>query len=75
MGRNVPDQDESHVSVIVVIALAIMAITFVFVIPILGIAYGDMKTMTHLATEQYKVMKEETRKTRELRAQILSGEQ
>lgn len=57
-----------------VICLAIMALTFVLAIPLLGMAYADMKAMTDLAAEQYKIMKEETRKTRELRAKILLGE-
>ena len=51
-----------------------MALTFVFAIPLLGMAYGDMKAVTDAALEQYKIMKEETRKTRELRAKILLGE-
>jgi hypothetical protein len=49
-----------------------MALTFVVAIPLLGMAYGDLKAMTDLAAEQYKIMKEETRKTRELRIKILS---
>ncbi len=48
-----------------------MAMTFVVAIPLLGMAYGDMKTVTDAAIEQYKLMKEETRKTRELRAKML----
>jgi len=48
-----------------------MALTFVFAIPLLGMAYADMKTITDLAAEQYKIMKEETRKSRELRAKML----
>jgi hypothetical protein len=51
-----------------------MALTFVIAIPLLGMAWADMKAMTELAAEQYKIMKEETRKTRELRAKILMGE-
>jgi len=51
-----------------------MALTFVLAIPLLGMAYADMKAMTDLAAEQYKLMKEETRKSRELRAKILLGE-
>ena len=52
-----------------------MALTFVVAIPLLGIAWLDMQNMTHLAAEQYKIMKEETRKTRELRTKILLGPQ
>jgi len=51
-----------------------MALTFVVTIPLLGMAWADMRAMTDLAAEQYKIMKEETRKTRELRAKILLGE-
>ena len=50
-----------------------MALTFVVAIPLLGMAYLDMRTMTDLAVEQYKIMKEETRRTRELRSKILMG--
>jgi hypothetical protein len=50
-----------------------MALTFVVAIPLLGMAYADMRAMTDVAVEQYKVMKEETRKMRELRAKILMG--
>ena len=48
-----------------------MALTFVFAIPLLGMAWLDMQNMTTLAADQMKLMKEETRKTRELRAKIL----
>ena len=51
-----------------------MALTFVLAIPLLGMAYAEMNAMTELAAQQYKIMKEETRKTRELRAKILLGE-
>lgn len=74
VGRSNSNKDESDVSVVVVICLAIMALTFVLAIPLLGMAYADMKAMTDLAAEQYKLMKEETRKSRELRAKILLGE-
>ena len=57
-----------------VICLGIMALTFVVAIPLLGMAYADMKAMTDLAAQQYKIMKEETRKVRELRAKILLEE-
>ena len=74
VGGSNPNKEESDVSVVVVICLAIMALTFVLAIPLLGMAYADMKAMTDLAAEQYKLMKEETRKSRELRAKILLGE-
>lgn len=75
VGRPVSDKNESDVSLVVVLCLAIMALTFVVAIPLLGIAYADMRAMTDLAAEQYKIMKEETRKSRELRAKILLGSQ
>lgn len=74
VGNPNSNKEESDVSVVVVICLAIMALTFVIAIPLLGMAYADMKAMTDLAAEQYRIMKEETRKTRELRAKILLGE-
>lgn len=73
VGRTNPDKNESDVSIVVVLCLAIMALTFVVAIPLLGMAYADMRAMTDVAVEQYKVMKEETRKMRELRAKILMG--
>jgi hypothetical protein len=50
-----------------------MALTFVVAIPLLGMAYAEMTAMTNIAVEQLRIMKEETRKTRELRAKILTG--
>lgn len=73
VGRANSNKNEPDVSIIVVLCLAIMALTFVIAIPLLGMAYMDMQNMTNLATEQYKIMKEETRKMRELRAKILMG--
>jgi hypothetical protein len=74
VGRSDSNKEDSDVSIVVVICLGIMALTFVIAIPLLGMAWADMKAMTELAAEQYKIMKEETRKTRELRAKILMGE-
>ena len=74
VGSPNPHKEESDVSIVVVICLAIMALTFVLAIPLLGMAYAEMNAMTELAAQQYKIMKEETRKTRELRAKILLGE-
>lgn len=73
VGRPVSDKNESDVSLTVVLCLAIMSLTFVVAIPLLGIAWMDMQNMTHMAAEQLKVMKEEVKKTRELRAKILLG--
>ena len=74
VGNSSANKDESDISAVVVICLGIMALTFVIAIPLLGMAYADMKAMTDLAAAQYRIMKEETRKVRELRAQIMSGE-
>lgn len=61
------NKEESDVSVVVVICLAIMALTFVIAIPLLGMAYIDMHNATVAAVQ-------EIRKMRELRAKILMGE-
>ena len=74
VGRPNTNKEEPDISIVIVVCIAIMALTFVFAIPLLGMAYADMNAMTNAAMEQYKIMKEETRKTRELRAKILSGE-
>jgi len=47
-----------------VICLGIMALTFVFAIPLLGMAYLDMHNATTVAVEEIKKM-------RELRAKML----
>jgi hypothetical protein len=44
-----------------------MGLTFVIAIPLLGMAYIDMKNATEAAVHEF-------RKMRELRAKILSGE-
>lgn len=67
VGRPNTSKDESDVSVVIVICLAIMALTFVLAIPLLGMAYLDMHNATVIAVEEIKKM-------RELRARILSGE-
>ncbi len=67
VGRPNTSKDESDVSIVVVICLAIMALTFVLAIPLLGMAYLDMHNATVIAVEEIKKM-------RELRARILSGE-
>ena len=73
VGRSNSNKDESDVSIVMVLCLAIMALTFVVAIPLLGMAYAEMTAMTNIAVEQIKIMREETRKTRELRAKILMG--
>jgi hypothetical protein len=67
VGRNNSNKDESDVSIVVVICLGIMALTFVLAIPLLGMAYLDMHNATVIAVEEIKKM-------RELRARILQGE-
>lgn len=64
VGSSNPNKEESDVSIVVVICLAIMALTFVIAIPLLGMAYLDMHNATSAAVQ-------EIRKMRELRANIL----
>ena len=64
VGRANSDKDEPDVSWVIVICLAIMALTFVFAIPLLGMAYMDMHNATAAAVQEVKKM-------RELRAKIL----
>ena len=66
VGRNNSNKDESDVSLTLVLCLAIMALTFVIAIPLLGMAYLDMHNATQAAIY-------EVRKMRELRAKILDG--
>lgn len=67
VGRNDSHKDESDVSWVIVLCLAIMALTFVIAIPLLGMAYIDMQNATEAAVHEF-------RKMRELRAKILLGE-
>lgn len=67
VGRSNTNKDESDVSIIIVLCLAIMALTFVIAIPLLGMAYLDMHNATEAAVQEIKKM-------RDLRAKILSGE-
>lgn len=66
VGRNNSNKDESDVSLTLVLCLAIMALTFVIAIPLLGMAYLDMHNATQIAVQEIKKM-------RELRAKILEG--
>lgn len=66
VGRNNSNQNESDVSLTIVLCLAIMALTFVIAIPLLAIAYVDLHNATQAAIY-------EVRKMRELRAKILEG--
>lgn len=66
VGRSNSDKNESDVSLTLVLCLAIMALTFVIAIPLLGMAYLDMHNATQAAVY-------EVRKMRELRAKILEG--
>jgi hypothetical protein len=67
VGRNNSNKDESDVSLTLVLCLAIMALTFVIAIPLLGMAYLDMHNATQIAVQEIKKM-------RDLRAKILMGE-
>jgi hypothetical protein len=58
VGRNNTNKDESDVSIIVVVCLAIMALTFVIAIPLLGMAYLDMQNATTIAVQEIKKMRE-----------------
>lgn len=64
VGSSNNDKNESDVSWVIVICLAIMALTFVVAIPLLGMAYMDMHNATSVAIE-------EIRKMRELRVKML----
>ena len=56
------NQKESDVSIIIVICLAIMALTFVFAIPLLGMAYVDLNNATVAAAEELRKMREVRRR-------------
>jgi hypothetical protein len=58
VGRSDPNKDEPHVSVIVILCLAIMALTFVVAIPLIGIALMDSHNATTVAVEEIKKMRE-----------------
>ena len=66
VGRTNSNKDESDVSIVIVICLGIMALTFVLAIPLLGMAYIDMHNATTIAIEEIKKM-------RKLRTEILEG--
>ena len=61
---NDPDKNEPDVPWVIVLCIAIMALTFVVAIPLLGMAYLDMHNATSVAIE-------EIRKMRELRVKML----
>ena len=67
VGSTNSNKNESDVSLTLVLCLAIMALTFVVAIPLLGMAYLDMHNATVAAVQEIKKM-------RELRAKILLGE-
>ena len=64
VGRSNSNKDEQDVPIVIVLCIAIMALTFVVAIPLLGMAYMDMHNATNIAVE-------EIRKMRELRAKML----
>jgi len=63
LGRSAP-KNESDVSAVIVICIAIMALTFVIAIPLIGIILMDANNATSAAVQEIKKM-------RELRAQML----
>lgn len=64
VGGSNSNKDESDVSWAIVLCIAIMALTFVIAIPLLGMAYLDMHNATQAAIYEVKKM-------RDLRAKIL----
>lgn len=64
VGRPNPDKNEPDVPWVIVLCIAIMALTFVLAIPLLGMAWLDMQNATTVAVEEIKKM-------RELRAKML----
>jgi hypothetical protein len=64
VGGSNTNKDESDVSWIIVLCIAIMGLTFVIAIPLLGMAYLDMHNATAAAVQEIKKM-------RELRANML----
>lgn len=64
VGRTNSYKDEQDVPIVIVICIAIMALTFVVAIPLLGFAYMEMNNISNIAVE-------EIRKMRELRAKML----
>ncbi len=58
VGRSNSNKDESDVSIVIVLCLAIMALTFVVAIPLLGMAYLDMHNATTVAVQEIKKMRE-----------------
>ena len=62
--RTSSNSGESDVSFVIVLCVLVMALTFVIVIPLLGIMYMDMNNAMNAAVY-------EARKMRELRKQII----
>ena len=58
VGRPNPDKNEPDVPWVIVLCIAIMALTFVLAIPLLGMAYMDMHNATSIAVEEIKKMRE-----------------
>ncbi len=66
---NIPprsDKDEPQLPFALLMCMLVMALTFVIVIPLLGIMYMDMNNATNKAIEEINRM-------RDLRAKILLG--
>ena len=64
VGRTHSNKDEQDVPIVIVLCIAIMALTFVVAIPLLGFAFMEMNNVTNIAVE-------EIRKMRELRAKMI----
>lgn len=56
--RPAPSKGESDVSLIVVLCVAIMALTFVVVIPIMGVMYMDLSNARIAVEMEIKAMRE-----------------
>lgn len=65
--RPVSSKGESDVSLIVVLCVAIMALTFVVVIPIMGVMYMDLNNARTAVEMEIKAI-------RELRKQIIADQ-
>lgn len=62
--RHAPNKDEPYIPFAILICMLVMSLTFVIVIPVLGIMYMDMHNATTAAVHEVK-------KIRELRRQII----
>lgn len=56
--RPPPRQDEPHIPFTLLICMLVMALTFVIVIPLLGIMYMDMNNATNKAAQEIRKMQQ-----------------